>query len=99
MGKSRSRTEKFERVTPRKEDPLAGLYQLEVEESRPMDREALLLLARMLDNLEDFNELSLGLRSIMVEDEVLETRILSLFKTLIQGVRNEHKYLRMDTLT
>jgi len=75
------------------EDPLAGLYQVDIDENFPLEEEALVLMVKMLDNLEEFKELSGNLRKIMAQDELMETRILSLLKVLITGVQT--KYLKM----
>lgn len=88
----------MDRSTEKIEDPLAGLYQIDVGENPPLEEEALVLMVMMLDDFEAFDELSGNLRRIMAEDVLVETRILSLFKTLIQGARAEHKYLKMDLL-
>jgi hypothetical protein len=82
--------------TGENEDPLAGLYQIDAGDGPPLEGEALVLMARMLDDVEEFDELSGGLRRIMEADVLVKTRILSLFKTLLQGVAVEHKYLKMD---
>ena len=75
------------------DDPLHNLYQLDDFESLPLEEEALVLMIRMLDNLEDFKELSNNLRSIMEKDELVETRIISLFKILISGIQVEYQNL------
>ena len=76
--------------TRHNEDPLAGLYQVDIDEKFPLEEEALVLMVKMLDNLEEFKELSGNLRKIMAKDELMETRILSLLKVLITGVRAEY---------
>ncbi len=74
-------------------DPLANLFQLESEEIVPLEEKALIMMVKMLDNLEEFKELSGNLQSIMKEDEMLETRLLSFFKVLINGIQLEYKQL------
>ena len=74
-------------------DPLANLFQLESEEIVPFEEKALSMMVKMLDNLEEFKELSGNLQSIMKEDEMLETRLLSFFKVLINGIQLEYKQL------
>jgi len=74
---------------------LACLDQIDAGESIPLEEEALVLMARMLDNIEEFDELSTNLRNIMAEDILVETRIISLFRTLIHGVQLEHRYMKM----
>jgi hypothetical protein len=60
----------------------------------PLEKEALVLMVKMLDNLEEIKELSGNLRKIMVRDELMETRILNLLRVLITGAQAE--YLIMD---
>ena len=86
-------------ATGENEDPLAGLYQIDAGDGTPLEGEALVLMVRMLDDVEEFDELSGGLRRIMEEDVLVETRILSLFRTLLQGVAVEHKYLKMNFIS
>jgi hypothetical protein len=76
--------------TRQNEDPLAGLYQVDIDENFPLEEEALVLMVKMLDNLEEFKELSDNLRKIMARDELMETRLLSLLKVLITGVQAEY---------
>jgi len=79
--------------TRQNEDPLAGLYQIDINENFPLEEEALVLMVKMLDSLDEFNELSDNLKKIMAQNELMETRILSLLKVLITGVQTE--YLKM----
>lgn len=74
---------------------MADLYQIDTVDSTPLEEKALVLMARMLDDVEEFDELSDNLRSIMAEDILVEARVLSLFRTLINGVSAEHKYMKM----
>jgi hypothetical protein len=94
MGGS-GRGKRLGRSTGKNEDPLADLYQIDTVDSTPLEEKALVLMARMLDDVEEFDELSDNLRSIMAEDILVETRIISLFRTLIHGAQLEHKYLKM----
>ena len=50
-------------------------------------------MVKMLDNLEEFKELSVNLQTIMEEDTMMETRLLSFFKVLINGIQFEYKQL------
>ena len=86
------------KLTIKNDDPLAGLYQIDTVDSTSLEEKALVLMARMLDDVEEFDELSDNLRSIMAEDILMETRVLSLFRTLINGASIEHKYLKMYSM-
>ena len=86
------------RSTGKNDDPLADLYQIDTVDSTPLEEKALVLMARMLDDVEEFDELSDNLRSIMAEDLLVEAHVLSLFRTLINGINIEHKYLKMYSM-
>lgn len=86
-------------ATGENEDPLAGLYQIDAVDGTPLEGKALVLMAKMLDDVEEFDELSGSLRRIMEEDVLVETRIISLFKALLQGATVEHKYLKFNITT
>jgi hypothetical protein len=97
MGGS-GRSKRSGRLTGKNDDPLAGLYQIDTVDSTPLEEKALVLMARMLDDVEGFDELSDNLRSIIAEDELVEAHVLSLFRTLINGINMEHKYLKMYSM-
>ena len=84
---------KVDNSTTTNNDPLASLYQLDIDEGLPLEENALILMIKMLDNLEEFKELSGNLHTIMEEDEMLETRLIGLFKVLINGIQLEYKHL------
>ena len=77
---------------------MADLYQIDTVDSTPLEEKALVLMARMLDDVEEFDELSDNLRSIIAEDILVEAHVLSLFRTLINGISIEHKYLKMYSM-
>ena len=97
MGGS-GRDKRSGKLTRKNDDPLAGLYQIDTVDSAPLEEKALVLIAKMLDDVEEFDELSSNLRSIMAEDELVEAHVLSLFRTLINGINYEHKYLKMYSM-
>jgi hypothetical protein len=73
-------------------DPLAGLSQLDRDRNL-IERDALMLIGRMLDDVEDFDALRIDLSDIMCEDVVLGTQFMKLFDILIQGLLREQKVL------
>jgi hypothetical protein len=77
-------------LTRDNDDPLAGLYQVDSNENLPLEQEALVLMVKMLDDLEEIKELSSNLRQIMAQDELMETRILNLLRVLITGAQAEY---------
>jgi hypothetical protein len=84
---------KIDNSTITNNDPLVGLYQLDTDENFPLEEKALIIMVKMLDNLEEFKDLSGNLKTIMEEDEMMETRLLSLFKVLIKGIQLEYNQL------
>ena len=89
----KSKRNKVDNSTTTNNDPLASLYQLDNYEILPLEEKALILMVKMLDNLEEFKELSVNLQTIMEEDTMMETRLLSFFKVLINGIQFEYKQL------
>lgn len=81
-----------------KQDPLIDLCQIDNEEVSPLDKEVLLLITRLLENVEEFYELREKIRHIMVEDQLTETKIMGLFQTLVQGLKAEKSFLEKNKL-
>ena len=78
---------------PENGDPLNVLHQIDEEGSYPLEKTALIMMVRMLDDIEEIGALSEGINHLMAKDKVVKTRILTLFKTLIQGIREEYNTL------
>jgi len=74
--------------------PLEELYQLDGVEDSTLNREAVVLIMRLLENVEEFYELQTQIMDVMVVDEEAETRTLDLLQTLIQGLRAEQSFMR-----
>ena len=91
--KTMSKTSDVSNSKTADEDLLAGLFQLDIDENYALEEKALIMMVKMLDNLEDFKELSSTLKTIVEKDEMMETRLLSLFKVLINGIQLEYKQL------
>ena len=68
--------------TQHNEDLLPSLHQIDIDENIPLEEEALVLLVKLLDNLEEFKKLRDKRIKIMAQDELMETRLLSLLKVL-----------------
>ena len=73
-------------------DPLGGLSQVDRDRNL-LEQDALMLIVKMLDDVEDFDALRNGLRDIVCEDVVLGTRFMKVFDVLIQGLLREQKVL------
>ncbi len=76
--------------TQHNEDPLAGLHQIDINDNLHLEKEALIMMVKMLDNLDEIKEISSNLRNIMTQDELTETRILTLLRVLITGAQAEY---------
>jgi hypothetical protein len=73
-------------------DPLEGLSQVDRDRNL-LEKDALMLIVRMLDDVEDFDSIRNGIRDIVCEDVVLGTRFMKIFDVLIQGLLHEQKVL------
>jgi hypothetical protein len=79
-------------VSAGKDDPFAGLPQID-EDLNLLEQDALMLIIRMLDDIENFDALSTDLQDMIGENIVLKTRIMQVFNVLIQGLIQEQKVL------
>lgn len=75
------------------DDPLNTLYQIDIDYKYPLEKEALLIMIRVLDNIEEFGSFGLDLKNIIGTDSSVETKILSLLRTLIDGIQIEYSIL------
>jgi hypothetical protein len=82
------------------EDPLVSLYQIEYVESTPLEREAVVLVTRLLENIEEFYALREQIIDAMAVDEKADDKIVDLFIALIEGLRVEQSFLgRVDLMS
>jgi hypothetical protein len=58
-----------------------------------LEEKALVLMIKIIDNPEEYKELCDNLQTIMEDNEMLETRVLSLFQVLINGIKLEYNQL------
>ena len=72
----------------REEDPLSVLYQMD-EDRQIHEGEALMLILKMLNDVEKIDMLRNGLREIVDSDEVLGIRFLNLLDNIIVGIKKE----------
>ncbi len=79
-------------------DPLAELYQMEQIECTPEEKDALVMVTRLLENVEEFYELREQLFHAMNEDASLEPKVMNLFNVLIQGLEVEQNYMKVELL-
>jgi hypothetical protein len=69
----------------KKYDPLFNLYQIETEESLSNDQEVVGLMAEILYNIEDINEIDRDIKKLSRTRE----RYLPLIKTMIDALEAE----------
>lgn len=82
------------------EDPLASLYQIDYVESSPLEREAVVLVTRLLENIEEFYALREQIMDAMAVDEKAEVKIVDLFNALMEGLRVKQSFLgRVDLVS
>ena len=70
------------------EDPLSVLYQMD-EDLHIHEGEALMVIMKMLNDVEKIDMLRNGLREIVDSDEVLGMRFLNLLDNIIVGIKRE----------
>ncbi len=86
-------------ASDKKYDPLEGLSQVD-RDWNLLEMDALMLILRMLDDVEDFDVLRIGFRDIMCKDVVVRIRFMKIFDVLIQCLLREQKVLAsLDFLT
>jgi len=79
-------------------DPLAELYQMEEIECTREEKDALILVTRLLENVEEFYELREQLFHAMNDETSLEPKIVDLFNVLIQSLEVEQTYMKVELL-
>lgn len=83
-----------EKLKGRKQDPLTNLYQVDDTECSPLDREAAVLITRLLENIEELYVLREQISDVMAVDEKAGTKVVELLNALIRGLRVEESFLR-----
>ncbi len=74
-------------------DPLAELFQLDAIECTPLEKEALVLVTQLLQNVEEYYALQGQIMDVMAHDRVVENRIRGLLDSLIKGLLVEQAFL------
>ena len=74
-------------------DPLAELFQLDTIECTALEKEALVLVTRLLQNVEEYYALQGQIKDVMTQDRVIENRIKVLMDSLIKGLLVEQTLL------
>ena len=81
------------------DDPLNTLHQIDADYKIPLEKEELLIMLRVLDDIEEFGSFRLDLRNVIGKNSRVETRILSLLRTLIDGIQFEYSTLSKEYCT
>ena len=95
----KKREETKSKMNVKIDDPLNTLHQIDADYKIPLEKEELLIMLRVLDDIEKFGSFRLDLRNIIGTDSSIETRILSLLKTLIDGIQFEYSTLSKEYCT
>ena len=74
-------------------DPLAELFQLDTIECTTLEKEALVLVTQLLQNVEEYYALRGQIKDVMARDRVVENRIKALMDALIKGLLVEQIFL------
>jgi hypothetical protein len=80
-------------------DPLAELYQMEKIECTPAEKEALVLVSRLMGNIEEFYVLQEQISDILTEDESSRNNITGLLGSMISALRFEQSFTGKETST
>jgi len=84
-------TEKKERES--EQDPLAVLHQIDNTESSPLERKAVYLILRLLDNIEEYYELKGQIQDVIAANEGKGIKIIDLLNVLIEGLLVEESVM------
>ena len=74
-------------------DPLVELFQLDTIECTALEKEALVLVTQLLQNVEEYHALQGQIMDVMAQDRVVENRIRGLLDSLIRGLLMEQSFL------
>lgn len=77
-------------------DPLADLFQLDPIECTALEKEALVLVTQLLQNVEEYYVIQGQIKDVMAQDRVLENRIKDLMDSLIKGLLLEQTFLGQE---
>jgi len=80
-------------------DPLADLFQIDDVQTTQLERETLVLVTRLLQNVEEYYELQGQIMDVMTVDMTLETRFKSLLDSLIRGLSVEQEFLGKEFMS
>ena len=70
-------------------DPLFKLHQIEFVENSQIDREIVSLMIKIMDNIEDFDELSSNIKSLVKSEQSTTMIFLSMIESMIEILQTE----------
>lgn len=76
--------EKMERESV--QDPMSELLQVDYTESSPIERQAVYLILRLLDNIEEYFELKRQIQDVISTNEGTGIKIIDLLNSLLEGL-------------
>jgi hypothetical protein len=74
-------------------DSLAELFQMDSIECTALEKEAMVLVTQLLQNVEEYYTLQGQIQDVMAQDRVVENRIKDLMDALISGLLMEQTFL------
>ncbi len=77
-------------------DPLADLFQLDKIECTALEKEALVLVTQLLQNVEEYYAIQGQIKDVIAQDRLLENRIKGLMDSLIKGLLVEQTLLGQE---
>lgn len=70
-------------------DPLFKLHQIEFVENSHIDREIVSLMIKIVDNIEDFDEISSDIKSLVKSEQSTTMIFLSMIESMIKILETE----------
>ena len=70
-------------------DPLFKLHQIEFVENSHIDREIVSLMIKIMDNIEDFDEISSDIKSLVKSEQSTTMIFLSMIESMIEILETE----------
>ena len=70
-------------------DPLFKLHQIEFVENSHIDREIVSLMIKIMDNIEDFDEISSDIKSLVKSEQPTTMIFLSMIESMIKILETE----------
>ena len=79
-------------------DPLEDLFQVDDINCTPKEKQALVLVGRLLENIEEYHALQAQINKVVASDPVIQSKIAYMLQTLIAGIKTEQSHLSVEFL-